>query len=138
LVLLVQVLAILACCIGGAMGGYVLAHPDDAMGMVGLQKLGPSSLGVGQARAFGATLLASHAGAAAALGYSPRIGAAMAMALSLMWLGAACGRGVAMSLEPPVTRPGRSLLLLDILMGLSLSLPLLLATRYVGGGGVVV
>lgn len=136
--LVVQVLAVLACCIGGAMGGYGLARPNEALAMMGLQRLNGSSLGVSEARALGGVLLLSHGGTAAALGYAPGVGAAMALALALTWLGAACGRGLSMSLAPPATRADRSLLLLNILMGLSLSLPMLLATRYLGGGGVAV
>jgi hypothetical protein len=143
-----QWLAVIACCFGGGLGGYTLARPEDAMAMVGLRADGTGPLGVIEARAFGGLLLVAHGGVAAALGYSPSFGAVMAFSLSLVWLGAAVGRAIAMLLhrrtaglkakpDDAVAAPrragfglggrvsaARGLLSLDLLMAASLALPL--------------
>jgi hypothetical protein len=133
---------VIACCIGGGLGGWIMARPDAALGSVGLTGEAGSRLGLSEARAFGGLLLLGHAGAAAALGYAPSLGAVIAFALALTWLGSAGGRLLSMRLDKPEaadpeTAPdagaayatgrwsaNRGLLSLDLLMAASLALPL--------------
>ncbi|MDB5429305.1 MAG: hypothetical protein JWP35_421 [Caulobacter sp.] len=139
-----QFLAVIACCFGGGLGGYMLARPDEALAAIGLTPHPDSRQGVTEARAFGGLLLLGHGGVAAALGYTPSIGAVMALTLSLIWLGAAAGRILAMvanrsrpateadadAAVPPVPSPAaplsaahRGLLSLSLLMAGCLALP---------------
>jgi hypothetical protein len=138
-------LAVIACCMGGGLGGWVMARPDAALAAVGLEPQGDSRLGLSMARGYGGLLLLGHAGAAAALGYAPSVGAVLAFAMSLLWLGAAGGRLLSMRLDkpeplaedapPPTPAPdapypaglwsaNRGLLSFDLLMAASLALPL--------------
>lgn len=117
------ILAVLACCLAGGLGGYVLARPREALAKRGLTALEGAPGALAAARAFGAMLLVAHAGAAGLLGYYPSIGATMAMALSLLWAGSAMGRLISGLLDghnDPAAVPN---LLLDGLMGLTLALP---------------
>ncbi|WP_269714571.1 hypothetical protein [Caulobacter sp. NIBR2454] len=110
------VLAILACMIGGAMGGYLLASPDGAMKRIGLLRESETA-GLAQARAVGGALVAAHAVAAALLGYAPLAGAALSIGLSALWFG-----GAASSLLNRT--PGRQTgVLLALLMAASLASP---------------
>ena len=68
-------------------------------------------------------LIAAHGVAALYLGYQPRIGAAMALALALAWLGAAAGRAVSMVRDGDAGRYNRGALLFNILIGVTLTLP---------------
>lgn len=130
------VLAVLACCIAGAMGGYVLARPEDALARRGLAVAAGARGGPATARGFGAMLLVAHAGAAGLLGYYPSVGAAMALALSLLWAGAALGRVASSVLDGPGDGQGVQILLLEVLMALTLALPMW-TSRQIGGGQLV-
>lgn len=116
-------LAVLACCLAGSLGGYVLARPHEALTKRGLAALEGTPGALGAARSFGAMLLMSHAGAAGLLGYYPSVGASMALALSLLWAGSAIGRLASSVLDGQTDPAGIQGLLLDVLMGLTLSLP---------------
>lgn len=89
-------LAILACSLGGALGGFVLARPEATPLRVPAGPWGEEA-GQVQARIIGAMLLVSHGATAAFLGYAPNLGAAMALALSFLWFGAAAGHGLSMA-----------------------------------------
>lgn len=131
-----QILAVAACVVGAAMGGYALARPDETLGQMGLKSEGAS--GLGEARAFGGLLVLAHGGVAATLGYAPYIGAVMACALALMWLGAAGGRGLSLFLDRDSHAQAvhaRGLLILDLLMAGGLMAPIWIL--YGGGGGQI-
>lgn len=89
-------LAILACSLGGALGGFVLARPDQAALRIAAGPWGEEA-GRVQARVAGAMLLVSHGATAAFLGYEPMLGAAMSLALCFLWFGAAAGHGLSMA-----------------------------------------
>ena len=89
-------LAILACSLGGALGGFVLARPDEAAIRIAAGPWGEQA-GRVQARVIGAMLLVSHGATAAFLGYAPALGSAMALTLSFLWFGAAAGHGLSMA-----------------------------------------
>jgi hypothetical protein len=89
-------LAILACSLGGALGGFVLARPDTAALRIAAGPWGEEA-GQVQARIIGAMLLVSHGATAAFLGYAPSLGAAMALTLSFLWFGAAAGLSLSMA-----------------------------------------
>lgn len=127
------VLAVLACCLAGGLGGYVLARPHEALARRGLTALEGTPGAVGAARSFGAMLLMAHAGAAGLLGYYPSIGASMALALSLLWGGSALGRVVSSVLDGQSDSASIQSLLLDVLMGLTLSLPFWTSRQLTGG-----
>ena len=61
--------------------------------------------------------------AALYLGYQPRIGAAMALALALAWLGAAAGRAISAALDGEAGRYNSGAMLFNALIGITLSLP---------------
>ncbi|MDO9223700.1 MAG: DUF4345 domain-containing protein [Caulobacter sp.] len=117
------VLAVIACCLAGALGGYSLARPLEALTRVGLTQAEGSTAGLAAARGLGGLLLLSHAGTAALLGYSPYVGASLALALSLMWAGAAVGRAVSTALDGPGDGQSVQNLIFEALMGVTLSLP---------------
>lgn len=129
------VLAVLACCLAGGLGGYVLARPQEALARRGLAAVEGTPGALGAARAYGAMLLMSHAGAAGLLGYYPSVGASMALALALLWAGSAIGRLASNGLDGQTDPAGIQNLLLDVLMGLTLSLPFW-ASRQLAGGPV--
>ena len=133
--LIPYVLAVIACCLAGGLGGYVLARPQEALARRGLSTLETTPGGLAAARAFGAMLLLSHAGAAGLLGYYPTVGASMALALSLLWGGSAIGRLVSNGLDGQADPVGVQTLLFDVLMGLTLSLPFW-ASRQLSAGPV--
>jgi len=138
---LALILAVIACVIGGGLGGFAIARPQDAIEMVGL-KLDPDKPhSVAEVRAtFGGLFLLSHAATAAALGYAPTVGAAMALALAFCWLGAAAARGYSMIKEDAPTPFNTGALIFEMLMGLTLALPFwsLTSLAALGGGPVVV
>ncbi|MES2035594.1 MAG: DUF4345 family protein [Pseudomonadota bacterium] len=115
--------AVLACCIAGAMGGYILARPQEALERRGLAGGDGALTGLAAARGFGAMLLMAHAGAAGMLGYYPSVGAAMALALALLWAGAAIGRLASHILDGQGDSASVQTLLVEAMMGLCLSLP---------------
>lgn len=127
------VLAVLACCLAGGLGGYVLARPGEALATRGLAALDGTPGALGAARSFGAMLLVAHAGTAGLLGYYPSVGAAMAMALSLLWAGSALGRLVSGVLDGHNDPAAVQNLLLDVLMGLTLALPFWASRRLAEG-----
>lgn len=117
------VLAVLACCLAGGLGGYALARPHEALAARGLTALEAAPGGLAAARAFGAMLLMAHGGTAGLLGYYPGVGAAMAMALALLWGGSAVGRLVSGALDGQGDPGSVQLVMVEVLMGLTLSLP---------------
>ena len=117
-------LAVIACVIGGTLGGMILARPATLLEAAGLsndENPKPSLLAEG--RALGGVLIAAHGVAALYLGYQPRIGAAMALALALAWLGAAVGRAVSVVLDGDAGRYNRGAMLFNALIGITLTLP---------------
>lgn len=129
------VLAVLACCLAGGLGGYILARPHEALARRGLTALEGTPGAMGTARSFGAMLLMAHAGAAGLLGYYPSVGATMALALALLWAGSAAGRLVSGALDGHNDPAAIQSLLLDVLMGLTLALPFW-ASRQLAAGPV--
>ncbi|MFZ5669312.1 MAG: DUF4345 domain-containing protein [Pseudomonadota bacterium] len=127
------VLAVLACSIAGAMGGYILARPDAALALRGLAPAPDGRGGLAAARGYGAMLLVAHAGVAGLLGYYPALGAGMALALGLLWAGAALGRIASGVLDGPADGAGVQTLLLEVLMALTLSLPMWTGRQIQGG-----
>ncbi len=126
-------LAVLACCLGGALGGYVIARPAEALDHVGLAPAGGRSDGVGEARALGAMLLAAHAGTAGMLGYSPSIGANMALVLALAWGGSLAGRLLNSLRDGPGEGRGLRALPFEAMMAVTLALPFWVARNGFGG-----
>lgn len=113
-------IAVIACCIGGVMGGLRLARP---------RAIKPR--GRAEARAFGGMLILAHAGAAMGLGYAPSLGRLLAVGLALGWLGAALGRTLSLVLDKQNDPMLRQALIFELLMALALALPWL----GLGGGG---
>lgn len=136
---LAVILAVIACVIGGALGGFAIARPQDAIEAVGL-KLDPEKPhAIAEARAtFGGLFLLSHAATAAALGYAPGVGAAMALTLAFAWLGAAVARGYSMMKEDAATPFNTGALVFEMLMGLTFALPFWSLSVSIGGGGASV
>jgi hypothetical protein len=136
---LALVLAVIACVIGGALGGFAIARPEDAIEMVGLKLDPEKSHSVAEVRAtYGGLFLLSHAATAAALGYAPSIGAAMALTLAFAWLGTAVARGYSMVKEDAPTRFNTAALIFEMLMGLTFTLPFWSLSGGGGGASVVV
>ena len=129
------VLAVFACCLAGGLGGYALARPHEALAARGLTALEAAPGGLAAARAFGAMMLMAHAGTAGLLGYYPSVGATMALALALLWGGSAVGRLVSGALDGHGDPKNVQLVMLEVLMGLTLSLPFW-ASRQITGGPV--
>ncbi|MBX3481149.1 MAG: DUF4345 family protein [Caulobacter sp.] len=118
-------IAVIACCIGGVMGGLRLARP---------RALKPR--GRAEERAFAGMLIAVHAGAAMALGYAPGVGRLMAAAAALGWLGAAAGRVLSLVMDRQSDPMLRQALILELLMAVALGLPWLGVGGASYGGGV--
>lgn len=117
-------LAVLACIIGGTLGGMILARPQAMLDLAGLADENvPRPPLFAEGRALGGVLIASHGVAALYLGYQPRIGAAMALALAVAWLGAAAGRGVSLVLDGSGGRFNTGSILFNVLIGVTLTLP---------------
>jgi hypothetical protein len=116
-------LAVIACCLAGALGGFILARPEEALDKVGLALPEATGDGMSITRAVGGMLLLAHAGTAGLLGYNPGLGAGMALALALVWGGAVLGR-VFNSLKVG-PGDGRSLqaLAFEVMMAITLALP---------------
>lgn len=129
-------LAVVACVIGGSLGGLALARPASMLGLAGLtEDQAPPLLSEG--RAFGGLLIVSHAGAALYLGYQPGIGAAMAFVLALAWFGAALGRAASLMIDRSGGRLNLGNLVFEILVGATLALPFLNPGRLVLRGGMI-
>lgn len=117
-------MAVLACVIGGTLGGMILARPQTLLEMAGLaDEDAPASPLFAEGRALGGMLIASHGVAALYLGYQPRIGAAMALALAVAWLGAAAGRAISAALDGAAGRFNAGSMVFNALIGVTLSLP---------------
>jgi hypothetical protein len=109
---LAVMIAVVACCIGGAFGGLRLAQPRALKARSRAEE-----------RALAGALILSHAGSAMALGYAPSVGGLMAAVLALGWLGAGLGRAASLVLDrakDPMLRQG---LVLELLMAVCLALP---------------
>jgi len=135
------ILAVIACVIGGALGGFAIARPDEAIEMVGLRLDPEKAHSRAEVRAtFGGVFLLSHAATAAALGYAPSVGASMALALAFVWLGAAVARGYSMVKEDAPTPFNTGALVFEMLMGLTFALPFWTLTSAAArsSGGVLV
>jgi len=131
------ILAIIACVIGGVLGGMTLARPGSAPGLPPLGEGGdaPPSTGLAtQARAFGGLLILSHATAALFLGYQSSVGAAMAFALAMAWLGSALGRSASLLIDKASPRAQLGALAFELLIAITLSLPFFNAGRLVARG----
>lgn len=131
-------LAVIACVIGGALGGIALARPGQAPRLAGLAEgeAAPTTL-LTEGRAFGGLLVLSHAGAALYLGYQPGIGAAMAFALALAWFGTALGRAASLLIDRDGGRFNPGNLVFEVLIGITLALPFLNPGRLVLRGGII-
>jgi hypothetical protein len=117
------VLAVLACCLAGGLGGYTLARPAEALARRGLVVGEPTAAALAVTRSHGAMLLMAHAGTAGLLGYYPSVGASMALALAILWVGSAFGRLVSSVRDGHADAASIQALTLDVLMALTLSLP---------------
>ena len=120
-------ISVLACCIGGVMGGLRIARPKALR-----------ARGRAEERAFGGMLILAHAGAAMGLGYAPSLGRMMAAAVALGWLGAAAGRVASLVLDKQKDPMLRQALILELLMALALGLPWLGVGAASFGGAVEV
>lgn len=117
-------LAVLACVIGGTLGGMIVARPQVMLDLAGLSdEASPRPRLFAEGRALGGVLIASHGVAALYLGYQPRIGAAMALALAVAWLGAAAGRALSAVLDGEQGRFNTGSMVFNALIGITLSLP---------------
>jgi hypothetical protein len=135
---LALILAVIACSLGGALGGFALARPEDVMGLVGLRSDPDKPHSLSEVRAtYGGLFLLPHAVTAAALGYAPSLGSVMALTLSLAWLGAAVGRAYSMVSEDIGTRHNVRAIVFEFLMGVTLALPFWSLTAGARGGVVV-
>ena len=142
------ILAIIACVIGGVLGGLTLARPGSVLGLTALPGEGgddtdaPPATGLAtEGRALGGLLILSHAATALFLGYQSSVGAAMAFALAMAWLGAALGRAASAWIDkgPPNqalagkrwSRLNLTSLLFEVLIAVTLCLPFFNAGRLV-------
>jgi hypothetical protein len=123
-------LAVVACVVGGTLGGLVLAGRAP-------QPLGPLVEAAGpQARGMGGALIFAHGAVAAMLGYDPQVGACMAVALTFAWGGAAAGRIlIGRRLKLVVDGPS---LAFEILMAIALATPLWAVTTALSRSGTLV
>ena len=139
------ILAIIACVIGGVLGGLTLVRPGSVLGLTALEGAGPendegpesdegdqpSTRGKTEGRALGGLLILSHATAALFLGYQSHVGAAMAFALAMAWTGAALGRAVSALVDRTRDRFNLSSLAFEVMIAVTLSLPFFNAGRLV-------
>jgi len=125
-------LAIIACVIGGVLGGLTLARPGSILGLTVLDGKDDAPIaGKTEGRALGGLLILSHAAAALFLGYQSHVGAAMAFALAMAWMGAALGRAVSALVDRARDRFNLASLAFEILIAVTLSLPFFNAGRLV-------
>jgi hypothetical protein len=128
-------LAVVACVLGGALGGMILARPQTMLGLAGLaDEETPKSPLFAEGRAFGGMLIASHGIAALYLGYQPRLGAAMAMVLAIGWLGAAAARALSAAIDGSAGRFNTGSIVFNALIGVTLALPFFNVGPYVAKG----
>ena len=136
---LAVLLAVVACVIGGALGGFALARPQDVLTMVGLRRDEEKAHSLAEARAtYGGLFLLSHAGTAAALGYAPGVGAVMALTLALCWGGAALGRAYSIVRDGTGTAFNVRATVFELLMAGTLALPFWSYSAVARNGGVLV
>jgi hypothetical protein len=140
---LALLLAIIACVIGGVLGGLTLARPGSVLGLTALDgervtegDEGASAGRKTEGRALGGLLILSHATAALFLGYQSHVGAAMAFALAMAWMGAALGRAVSALVDRAPLDKARSgfnlsSLAFEVMIAVTLSLPFFNAGRLV-------
>lgn len=134
-------LAIIACVIGGVLGGLTLARPGSVLGLTALDVEDPAGDaspaarpqidGKTEGRALGGLLILSHAAAALFLGYQSHVGAAMAFALAMAWMGAALGRAVSALVDRARDRFNLGSLAFEVLIAITLALPFFNAGRLV-------
>jgi hypothetical protein len=123
-------LAIVACVLGGVLGGLVLAgRAPQPLGAT-VDAAGPLGRGMGGA------LIAAHGAVAGMLGYDPRVGACMAITLTFAWLGAAAGR-ILIARRLKLAADGPSLGF-EILMAVALAAPFWAVTTALSRSGVTV
>lgn len=132
------VLAVLACCLAGALGGYALARPLEALTRLGLAAAAETDGALATTRAAGGMLFVAHAGTAGLLGYSPSVGASLALALSLLWAGAAIGRATSTALDGPGDGRGAQAMIFEALMGVTLALPFWTSHALLPGRAVLI
>ena len=132
------ILAIIACVIGGVLGGLTLARPGSVLGLTALAREGgddadaPPVTGLAtEGRALGGLLILSHAATALFLGYQSSVGAAMAFALAMAWLGAALGRAASVLIDKPKGGLNLTSLAFEVLIAVTLCLPFFNAGRLV-------
>ena len=133
------VLAIMACVIGGVLGGLTLVRPGSILSLTAFEKGGdeadgddaPAAAPRAEGRALGGLLILSHAAAALFLGYQSHVGAAMAFALAMAWMGAALGRTVSALLDGARDRLNLGSLAFEVMIAVTLSLPFFNAGRLV-------
>lgn len=117
-------LAVLACVIGGVLGGMILARPQVMLDLAGLaDEATPKPPLFAEGRALGGVLIVSHGAAALYLGYQPRIGAAMALVLGIAWLGAGLGRAVSLMVDGSGAKFNTGAMVFNALIGVTLCLP---------------
>jgi hypothetical protein len=133
------ILAMIACVIGGVLGGLTLVRPGSVLGLTALEggaADAPSTEGKTEGRALGGLLILSHATAALFLGYQSNVGAAMAFALAMAWMGAALGRAVSALIDRAAADKARARfnlgsLAFEVMIAVTLSLPFFNAGRLV-------
>jgi hypothetical protein len=136
------VLAMIACVIGGVLGGLTLARPGSVLGLTALDvdaggdgdaspATGSQIAGKTEGRALGGLLILSHATAALFLGYQSHVGAAMAFALAMAWMGAALGRAVSALVDRARGRFNLGSLVFEVMIAVTLSLPFFNAGRLI-------
>ena len=139
---LALVLAMIACVIGGVLGGLTLVRPGAVLGLTALDEdagdgdetppaAGARIAGRTEGRALGGLLILSHAAAALFLGYQSHVGAAMAFALAMAWAGAALGRAVSALVDRARGRFNLGSLVFEVMIAVTLSLPFFNAGRLV-------
>ena len=125
------ILAIIACVIGGVLGGLTLVRPGSVLGLTALngapretdEAASPPAASLTEGRALGGLLILSHAATAMFLGYQSNVGAAMAFALAMAWMGAAVGRSVSALTDKARDRFNLSSLAFEVMIAITLSLP---------------
>jgi hypothetical protein len=136
------ILAMIACVIGGVLGGLTLVRPGSVLGLTALEgaddeaSAAPLTGGKTEGRALGGLLILSHATAALFLGYQSNVGAAMAFALAMAWMGAALGRAVSALVDRAAMDKARGRFNLgsvafEVMIAVTLSLPFFNAGRLV-------
>ena len=131
------ILAMIACVIGGVLGGLTLVRPGSVLGLTALDgdtarddDAAPTASRT-EGRALGGLLILSHGAAALFLGYQSSVGAAMAFALAMAWMGAALGRAVSALVDRSRDRFNLSSLAFEVTIAVTLSLPFFNAGRLV-------